>query len=114
MRLLVCGDVVGRSGRDAVLKHLPALRKQWNLDFVVVDGDNTAGGFGLTPQLCKDFFDAGADVVTGGDHIWDQKEIVPYLSTEKRLLRPQNFPARTPGTGHGIFPAPGGKKVLVL
>lgn len=114
MNLLFLGDVVGRSGRDAVVKHLPSLRAEHALDFVVVNGDNAAGGFGITPALCKDFFDAGADVVTGGDHIWDQKEIIPYISQEKRLLRPQNFPDRTPGTGYGIFTAKSGKKVLVL
>ncbi|NBO19644.1 MAG: YmdB family metallophosphoesterase, partial [Proteobacteria bacterium] len=113
-KLLFLGDVVGRAGRDAVLTHLPALRKAWGLDFVVVNGDNVAGGFGITPTLCRDFFDAGADVVTGGDHIWDQKEIVPYLASEKRLLRPQNFPERTPGSGHGIYTTVNGKKVLVL
>lgn len=114
MNILFLGDVVGRSGRDAVLAHLPKLRKEWALDFVVVNADNIAGGFGVTPALCRDLFDAGADVVTGGDHIWDQKDIVPYLATEKRLLRPVNFPARTPGAGCGIFPAPGGRQVMVL
>jgi len=114
MNLLFLGDVVGRSGRDAVVKHLPKLRAEWALDFVIVNGDNSAGGFGSTPQTVKDFFAAGADVVTGGDHIWDQKEIIPYLSQEKRLLRPQNFPERAPGIGHGIFTTSSGKKILVL
>jgi 2',3'-cyclic-nucleotide 2'-phosphodiesterase len=114
MKILFLGDVVGRSGRDAVVKHVPQLRKEWALDFVVVSGDNAAGGFGITPAICKDFFDAGADVVTGGDHIWDQKEIVPYLSTEKRLLRPQNFPDSAPGRGHNIYTTKDGRKILVL
>jgi metallophosphoesterase (TIGR00282 family) len=114
MKILFLGDVVGRSGRDAVVKHLPQLRKELALDFVVVNGDNAAGGFGITPAIARDFFEAGADVITGGDHIWDQKEIVPYLSQEKRLLRPENFPDKTPGTGHGIFTAKSGKKILVL
>lgn len=114
MKILFCGDVVGRAGRDVVVKLLPKLRAEHALDFIVVSGDNAAGGFGITPQACKDFFDAGADVVTGGDHVWDQKEIVPYIATEKRLLRPQNFPDKTPGTGHGIFTAKNGKKILVL
>jgi len=114
MKLLFCGDVVGRAGRDVVVKHLPKLRAELELDFVVVNGDNVAGGFGITPQLCKDFFAAGADVITGGDHIWDQKEIVPYLAAEKRLLRPQNFPEKTPGNGHGIYTTASGKKVMVL
>jgi metallophosphoesterase (TIGR00282 family) len=114
MKLLFLGDVVGRSGRDAVVKYVPKLRALWNLDFVVVDGDNAAGGFGINPQICREFFDVGVDVITGGDHIWDQKEIVPYLANEKRVLRPQNFPASTPGTGHGIFTTVAGKKVMVM
>lgn len=114
MKILFCGDVVGRSGRDAVLKYMPQLRNEHAIDFIVVNGDNAAGGFGINPQTCRDFFDAGAHVVTGGDHIWDQKEIIPYLATEKRLLRPQNFPEKTPGTGHGIYTTASGKKVLVL
>lgn len=114
MKLLFLGDVVGRSGRDAVMKHLPQLKREWSLDAVVVNGDNAAAGFGITPAICKDFFAAGADAVTGGDHIWDQKEIVPFLSQEKRLLRPQNFPARTPGSGHVLTELSTGKKLLVL
>ncbi len=114
MKLFFCGDVVGRAGRDVVVEHLPKLRREWGLDFIVVNGDNAAAGFGITPALCKDFFEAGANVVTGGDHIWDQKDIVPYLASEKRLLRPQNFPERTPGTGHGIYTTVTGKKVMVL
>ena len=114
MNILFLGDVVGRAGRDAVVANLPQLRKELALDFVVVNGDNAASGFGITPAICKDFFAAGADVVTGGDHIWDQKEIVPFLSTEKRLLRPQNFPEKTPGTGHGIFTTAAGQKIMVL
>jgi hypothetical protein len=114
MNILFLGDVVGRAGRDAVIKHLPILRKTLALDFVVVNGDNAAAGFGITPSICRDFFDAGADVVTGGDHIWDQKEIVPYLSTEKRLLRPQNFPDKTPGSGHILVNLSTGRKILVI
>lgn len=114
MNILFLGDVVGRAGRDAVLRHLRGLRREWKLDFVVVNGDNAAGGFGITPQICRDFLEAGADVVTGGDHVWDQKELVPYLASEKRLLRPQNFPDRVPGTGHGIYSTVSGKKIMVL
>ncbi|MBY0407248.1 MAG: YmdB family metallophosphoesterase [Rickettsiales bacterium] len=114
MKLFFCGDVVGRAGRDVVVSQLPKLKREWGLDFIVVNADNAAGGFGVTPALCKDFFEAGADVVTGGDHIWDQKDIVPYLATEKRLLRPQNFPERVPGAGHGIYTTVNGKKVMVL
>lgn len=113
MKLLFLGDIVGRSGRDAVLKQVPKLRAEHKLDFVVVSGDNAAGGFGITPQICGELLKV-ADVVTGGDHVWDQKEIFPYLAQEKRLLRPHNFPDRAPGTGQGIFSTPSGKKIMVL
>lgn len=114
MKLLFLGDIVGRSGRDAVVASLKDLRRRHKLDFVVVSGDNAAGGFGTTPQICKELFDAGADVITGGDHVWDQKEIYPYLSTEKRLLRPQNFPDNAPGTGQGIYTTADGRKIMIL
>ena len=111
--VLFCGDVVGRSGRDAVVKQVPLLRKQHALDCVVVNGDNAAGGFGINPTLCREFFDAGVDVITGGDHIWDQKEIVPFLAQEKRLLRPHNFPEKTPGRGFEVYQLKG-KKIAVM
>lgn len=114
MKILFLGDVVGRSGRDAVVQHLPRLRKEWNLDAVIVNGDNAAGGFGINPQCAKDIFAAGADVITGGDHIWDQKETRPYLEQEKRLLRPENFPLKTVGNGHILLTFANGKKLLVL
>ena len=114
MKLLFCGDVVGRPGRDAVLKYVPKLRAEHALDFVVVNADNAAAGFGVTPQLCVDFFAAGIDVLTGGDHIWDQRDIIPYLAKEKRLLRPQNFPEKTPGIGHNTYTISAGKKVVVI
>lgn len=114
MNILFLGDIVGRSGRDAVIKHLPELRKTHALDMVVVNGDNAAAGFGINAAICKDLFAAGADIVTGGDHIWDQKDIIPYLAQEKRLLRPQNFPASAPGTGTALVTLANGKKILVL
>ena len=114
MKLLFLGDVVGRSGRDAVVQYVPQLRKELGLDAVIVNGDNAAGGFGINAQVAKEFFHAGADVITGGDHIWDQKDVVAYLAQEKRLLRPENFPEKTPGSGHYLIELPGGKKLLVL
>jgi hypothetical protein len=114
MKLLFLGDIVGRSGRDAVLKTVPKLRRERGLDFVVVSGDNAAGGFGLMPAICADLLAAEVDVVTGGDHIWDQKEIYATLSKEKRLLRPHNFPPSVPGRGFDVFEAPGGRRVAVL
>lgn len=114
MKLLFCGDIVGRAGRDAVLKHLPALKREHAPDFTVLNVDNAAGGFGVSPELARELLKAGADVLTGGDHVWDQKEIVPYLAQEKRLLRPANFPDSVAGSGFGIFEAANGKKVAVL
>jgi len=115
MKILFLGDVVGRSGRDAVVEHLPRLRKEMAIDFAIVNVDNACGGFGVNPKTCKEFFDAGADVLTGGDHVWDQRDLImPYISMEKRLLRPENFPERTPGMGHGVFSTASGKKVLVI
>lgn len=115
MKILFLGDVVGRSGRDAVMKNLPNLRREMALDAVIINGDNAAGGFGITPQIARDFFASGADVITGGDHIWDQyKEIVPYLAQEKRLLRPENFPVKTVGSGNYLLTLADGRKLLIL
>ncbi|MDX2074010.1 MAG: TIGR00282 family metallophosphoesterase [Alphaproteobacteria bacterium] len=114
MKILFCGDVVGRSGREAVQKQVPRLRKEHALDFVVVNGDNAAGGFGINPTICREFFAAGVDVITGGDHIWDQKEIIPTLAVEKRLLRPHNFPVRNPGNGFQIYTLANGEKIAVI
>lgn len=114
MRLLICGDVVGRSGREAVLKHLPVLKAERKLDFVIVNVDNAAGGWGITPEVADEFLKVGADVLTAGDHVWDQKDIRPYLAQSKRLLRPLNFPASAPGQGVGLYPLADGRKVLVI
>lgn len=114
MRLLFCGDVVGRPGRDAIAAHLPGLRQRLDLDFVVVNGENAASGFGITDKICRQLFEAGADVITGGNHSWDQREVMAYIASEPRLLRPQNFPSGTPGRGSGVFETRRGKKVLVL
>ena len=114
MRLLFIGDILGRSGRDAVTGRLPGLRESLGLDFVVANGENAAHGFGITPALCQELFAAGADVVTLGNHTWDQREIIPYLEAEPRVLRPLNYPPGAPGRGSGVFPAPRGRKVLVV
>lgn len=114
MKLLFLGDVVGRAGRDVVMNHLPALKEAYKIDFCVVNADNAAGGFGVTADICKEFFTKGADVITGGDHIWDQKEIVPFLSQEKRLLRPHNYPERTPGSGVYVHKMANGKQIVVI
>jgi metallophosphoesterase (TIGR00282 family) len=114
MRILVCGDVVGRSGRTVVTDNLPRLRDALALDFIVVNGENAAGGFGITPKICNQFFDAGADAITTGNHVFDQREIIPHFDAEKRILRPHNYPKATPGTGVAVFPATRGRKVLIV
>jgi len=113
MKLLFLGDVVGRAGRDIVCERLPGLRRDLGLDFVVVNGENAAGGYGITAKICNQFYAAGTDVITTGNHVWDQREIIAHIGAEKRLLRPCNFPAGTPGAGHGVFAATRGRKVLV-
>ena len=114
MKLLYLGDVVGRAGREAVVEHLPALRRELGLDFVIVNGENAAGGFGITAAICEELYDAGTDVVVTGNHVWDQKEPIGYIESDRRLLRPENFPKGTPGRGVAVFDAPNGRKVLVV
>lgn len=114
MRLLVLGDVVGRSGRQAVIDALPGLRRDLDLDFVIVNGENAAHGAGITPDMCRAFYAAGADVITTGNHVWDRREILEYIGGDDRLLRPLNYPEGTPGAGAGLFPGRCGRRVLVL
>lgn len=113
MRLLFCGDVVGSSGRAAIQKYIPELRQRLRLDFVVVNGENAAHGFGLTAKICAEFHELGVDVITTGNHVWDKKEIITYIDGDPRLLRPFNYPRGTPGRGAAVYDAPGGRKVLV-
>lgn len=114
MRLLFCGDVVGRSGREAVKAHLPALRRRLGIDFVIINGENAAGGFGITEAIYRELIELGADVVTGGNHSWDQREALAFIDAAPRLLRPQNYPQGTPGRGVAVFEAGPGRKVAVL
>ena len=114
MKLLFCGDIVGRSGREAVTSRLPRLRETLALDFVIANGENAAGGFGITGKICDELFAAGVDVISGGNHSWDQREVLAVIDREPRLLRPQNYPAGTPGRGATVFEVPGGRKILVL
>jgi 2',3'-cyclic-nucleotide 2'-phosphodiesterase len=113
MRILFCGDVVGRSGRDVVLQQVPVLREELKLDCVIVSTDNAAHGFGVSTDICKDFLNGAADVLTGGDHVWDQRDIHEYIGKEPRLLRPHNFPDGVPGSGAYVFTTKRGKKILV-
>jgi hypothetical protein len=114
MRLLFLGDVVGRSGRRAVIERLPGLRERWKLDFVVVNGENAAGGFGITEAIHEELVDAGADAVTLGNHAFDQKETLVYIGRQARLVRPVNFPPGTPGRGAALLKARNGMDVLVI
>ena len=100
MNILMVGDVYGESGRAAVAKLLPKLRREHAIDFCVVNVENAAGGFGVTAPIARQILESGADVMTSGNHIWDKKEIVAYIVKENLLLRPANFPAGTPGAGH--------------
>lgn len=114
MRLLFCGDVMGRSGRDVVAAELPRLREALAVDFVVVNGENAAHGFGMTPDICQGLFDAGADVITGGNHTYDRAEIIPSMEADRRLLRPVNYPAGTPGRGIGEYEIARGRRIRVV
>jgi len=114
MRLLFLGDVVGRTGRRAVLEELPHLRKRYKLDFVAVNAENAAGGFGITETILQELLDAGADAVTLGNHAFDQKEVLVFIERHERLLRPINYPPGTPGRGAGLFKAVNGADVLVI
>ena len=114
MRILICGDVVGRSGRNAITQHLPKLRDRYRVDFVILNGENAAGGFGITPKICDEFFDAGADAITTGNHVWDQREIIPHFDKEPRILRPANFPKGTPGKGIARLADAQGRVIVVV
>lgn len=113
MRLLFLGDVVGRSGRAALTQRLKALQADWKIDFTVVNGENATSGNGLSADHAKDIFAAGADVITLGDHAFDQKDMLQHIDTDPRILRPLNFSKAAPGAGARVFDAPGGRKVLV-
>jgi metallophosphoesterase (TIGR00282 family) len=114
MKVLFCGDIVGRSGRDAVVREVPRLRQEFGLDFVVVNGENAAAGFGITAKICAELHQAGIDCITTGNHAWDQREIIPYIAQDKRLLRPLNFPPGTPGWGANLFLTARGHKLVVI
>src|SRR5262249_3917285 len=114
MRILFIGDIVGRSGRTAVTERLPGLIRDWKLDFVAINGENAAGGFGITEAIYQELVDAGADAVTGGNHSWDQREALVFIERAPRLLRPINYPPGTPGRGASLLEAKNGARVLVV
>jgi metallophosphoesterase (TIGR00282 family) len=113
MKSLFLGDVVGRAGRDVVVENVPALRERLSLDLIVVNGENAAGGFGITAEICKAFYAAGVDIVTGGNHSWDQQQVIGYIDSDTRLLRPLNIAPDAPGRGAQIYTL-AGRKVMVI
>lgn len=114
MRLLFLGDIVGKPGRVAVLEHLPGLRKAWQLDCVIINGENAAGGFGITETICEEILAAGADAITLGNHSFDQREALVFIERQKRLLRPVNYPSSTPGRGATLIETQNGARVFVV
>jgi hypothetical protein len=114
MKILFIGDIVGTPGREAVKKLLPKLKEEYQLDFVVANAENAAGGSGITSKVAQDLFSGGVDVLTSGDHIWKKREIFELINQEERILRPVNFPEGAPGKGFAIFKTKGGKKIGVI
>ena len=113
MRLLFVGDIIGRAGRTVFSERMPELRRRWSLDCVVVNGENAAGGFGITEAICQELLDAGADCVTLGNHSFDQREALVFIARQPRLIRPLNYPAGTPGAGVALVDTASGHRVLV-
>ena len=114
LRILFGGDVVGRAGRNVVAEHLPSLVRDWSLDLVVVNGENAAGGFGITETIYQELLDAGADAITLGNHAWDQREALVFIDRAPKLIRPVNFPRGTPGRGAALIDTKTGKRALVI
>ncbi len=114
VKILFIGDIIGEPGRDAVAKHLPRMRETHDPDIVILNAENSAGGFGVTPKIAEELLRLGVDVLTSGNHIWDKKESIPYIREARELLRPANFPAGAPGRGAAIFGGRGGKRVGVM
>jgi metallophosphoesterase (TIGR00282 family) len=115
MNILILGDIMGPAGREAITKKLPDLIKEKKLDFVIVNGENAAdSGLGITKNNTDEFFKVGVDVITTGNHVWDQKETMEFIGSEKRLLRPENLIVGSPGYGTGIFISKNNKRVAVI
>ena len=114
MRILFLGDVIGRGGREAVCEQLPDLRQKRDIDFVIVNCENAAGGAGVTRTIVGDLLAAGVDALTSGNHVWDQREVFDFMDSEPRLLRPMNYPAQTPGRGVSLLSARNGAQVMVM
>jgi hypothetical protein len=114
LNILLLGDVVGRSGRDAVKAHLPGLKRDLAVDVAIVNAENAAHGYGLTERLAGELYDAGADILSTGNHVWDQRELIGTIDRDPRILRPANFPEGTPGAGWRLHPLGNGRTVLVI
>ena len=113
MRILFFGDVMGRSGRDGLIAQLPALKSRFRPDVVIVNGENAAGGHGISIKIAQEFFAAGVDCITTGNHAWNQKEMLTSIQTMPNLLRPLNYPETTPGRGSYLHTLPDGRKILI-
>jgi metallophosphoesterase (TIGR00282 family) len=114
MRILFIGDIVGKPGRRAIQEILERLISEHEIEFTIANGENAAGGMGITPPIALEILDEGVDVLTSGNHIWAKKEIIPFLDEESRILRPANYPAQVPGRGKGVFQLSNGQKIGVL
>jgi len=114
VNILLLGDVMGRAGREAVALHLPELRRLLDVDVAVVNAENAAHGYGLTEKLCGVLHESGADILTTGNHVWDQRELIQYIDRDPRVLRPANFPEGTPGAGWRLHPLDDGRRALVV
>ena len=114
MRILFIGDIIGRPGREVISHELPRLRDILKTDFVIANGENAAGGFGLTRAIAEEFFGIGIDCITTGNHWADQREILTYIDNEDRILRPRNYPTGVPGKGAGLYETPSGQRIMVL
>lgn len=114
MKIVYCGDVVARPGREAVMNNTAKLKELYDYDVLIVNADNAAHGFGCTPGICRDFFEQGVTAIVTGDHVWNQREIVPYLDECKQIVRPLNHPENLPGKGAREIELPNGKKILVV
>jgi metallophosphoesterase (TIGR00282 family) len=114
VNILLCGDIMGRPGREAVRQHVVPLRRQLALDLVIANAENAAAGYGLTEKLCGELYDAGVDVLTTGNHVWDQREFIGQIGRDPCVLRPANFPKETPGAGWRLHPLADGRPVLVV
>lgn len=113
MKILLCGDVVGRSGRDVIQKYIPYIKKEWSLDCVIINGENSQHGCGISPKTCDSLYKSGADIITTGNHIWDCKEMLSYIETDPRVIRPLNFIDTVPGKGFALHKTPKGNILII-